>query len=155
MGSTFSSIILHFVFAPKGRDSKLHDSFREELHKYVTGIAQSGNYPCRVLATGSVEDHIHLLISMHPMVAPSKLIQTIKANSSRWINEQQFLRNRFEWQEGYGVFSHSISQKAVAIRYVRNQKEHHRTKTFKEEYFELLRKHGIEFKEEFVLEFYS
>jgi REP element-mobilizing transposase RayT len=155
MGSTYSSIILHFVFAPKGRENTLHDSFREELHKYITGIVHASQYPCKILATGSVEDHIHLLISMHPMVAPSKLMQTIKANSSRWINEQRFLRTRFEWQEGFGVFSHSISNKAVAIRYVLNQREHHRKKTFREEYFELLRKHGIEFKEEYVLEFYS
>lgn len=155
MGSTYSSIILHFVFAPKGRENTLRDSFREDLHKYITGVVQSGNYPCKMLATGSVEDHIHLLISMHPMVAPSKLIQTIKANSSRWINEQGFIRTRFEWQEGFGVSSHSISQKSVAVRYVLNHREHHRKKTFKEEYLELLRKHGIEFKEEYVLEFYE
>jgi REP element-mobilizing transposase RayT len=154
MGSTYSSIILHFVFAPKGRDNKLLDSFREELHKYITGIVHAGQYPCHVLATGSVDDHIHLLISMHPMVAPSKLMQAIKANSSRWINEQQFHQSRFEWQEGFGVFSHSISQKATAIRYVLNQREHHRKKVFKEEYFELLRKHGIEFNDAYVLEFY-
>jgi putative transposase len=133
----------------------LQDSFHEDLHKYITGIAQSGQYPCHMLATGSVEDHIHLLISVHPMVAPSKLVQTIKANSSRWINEQHFIRTKFEWQEGFGVFSHSVSQKPIAIRYVRNQREHHRKKTFKEEYLELLRKHGIEFKEGYVLEFYS
>jgi putative transposase len=155
MGSTFSSIILHFVFAPKGRENMLHDSFREELHKYITGIVHANPHSCHVLASGSVTDHIHLLISVHPMIAPAKLIQTIKANSSRWINEQGFLRTRFEWQEGYGVFSHSISQKLVAIRYVMNQKEHHRKKTFREEYFELLRKHGIGFKEEYVLEFYE
>ncbi len=155
MGSTFSSILLHYVFAPKGRENKLQESFREELHKYITGIAQAGAYPCRMLATGSATDHMHLLVSTHPMVAPAKLIQLIKTNSSRWINERGFLRNRFEWQEGYGVFSHSISQKSVAARYVLTQREHHRKKTFKEEYFELLRKHGIEFKEEYVLDFYD
>jgi putative transposase len=155
MGSTYSSILLHFVFAPKGRENLLLDSFREELHKYITGIVRSGTYPCHVLATGSVEDHIHLLISMHPMVAPSKLIQTVKANSSRWINDRKFLRTRFEWQEGFGVFSHSVSQKAVAIRYVLTQREHHRKKTFREEYLETLRKHGIEFKDAYVLEFYA
>jgi putative transposase len=155
MGSTFSSIILHFVFAPKGRENTLLDSYRDELHRYITGIVSAGAYPCHILATGSVEDHIHLLISMHPMVAPSKLMQTVKANSSRWINERHFLQTRFEWQEGFGVFSHSISQKPVAIRYVRTQQEHHHKKTFREEYFELLKKHGIEYKEEYVMEFYS
>jgi putative transposase len=155
MGSTFSSIILHFVFAPKGRENILLDSFREPLHKYITGIVQSGQYSSHVLATGSVEDHIHLLVSVHPTLAPSKLMQLVKTNSSRWINEQGFLPTKFEWQEGYGIFSHSISQKPVAIRYVRNQREHHRKKTFREEYLELLRKHNIEFKEEYVLEFYS
>ena len=155
MGSTFSSILLHFVFAPKGRENKLLDSYREELHKYITGIVHANTYSCRMLATGSVTDHIHSLISVHPMVAPAKLIQTIKANSSKWINEKKFLRTRFEWQEGYGVFSHSISHKAVTIKYVLNQKEHHRKKTFREEYLEMLRKHGIEFKEEYVLEFYE
>jgi putative transposase len=155
MGSTYASILLHYIFAPKGRENMLHDDFREELHKYITGIVANIEHSSRLLAIGSVEDHIHLLASTHPMIAPAKFIQTVKANSSRFINEKKFLPTRFEWQEGYGVFSVSSSQKLNVIRYIRNQREHHAKKTFQDEYLEILKLVGIEFNPEFLFEFYD
>jgi putative transposase len=155
MGSTYSSIYLQYIFAPKGRENKLQDSFREELHRYMTGIAHHLDHPCQILAIGSVEDHLHLVVKLHPMIAPAKFMQLVKANSSKWLNEKHFLKSKFEWQEGYGVFSYSHSQVEAVINYVLNQREHHRVKSFREEYLEMLRKRAVEFREEYVFEFYE
>ncbi len=148
MASSFANILLHYIFAPKGRENRLRDDFRDELHRYIHGILN--NTKSKQLAIGSVEDHMHLFVSMHPTESPANLIKLVKGNSSRFINEKGFVKRRFEWQEGYGVFSHSASEKERVSFYVEHQREHHAKQPFKVEFVGILRKVGIVFNEDYL-----
>lgn len=102
------------------------------------------------MAINNMSDHMHILISIRPDMHISSLIRDIKANSSRWINDQQFLSSRFEWQEGYGVFSVGERQVQIVIDYILNQKIHHQKKNFKDELIEELKAHSVEFDDRFI-----
>src|ERR1035437_8331049 len=108
MASSFANILLHYIFAPKNRENRLRDDFRDELHRFIHGILN--NTKSKQLAIGSVTDHMHLFVSMHPTESPANLIKLVKGSSSRFINEKGFVKRKFEWQEGYGVFSHSAPE---------------------------------------------
>ena len=99
-------------------------------------------------------DHCHLLVRVRPSLAPSKFIQAIKTNSSRWINEKKFLKHKFNWQTGGGIFSVSYRNVPELISYMENQKEHHKKSSFREEYLKLLNHYGITYEEEYLLEFF-
>jgi len=105
-----------------------------------------------LLRAGGIEDHVHLLLKVHPSLSIADTVKLIKGNSSRWINDNQKVSARFEWQRGYGAFSVSESMSDVVKRYIDNQEQHHRQQTFKDEYFSLLRKHKIEFDERYVFD---
>ncbi len=150
MASTLANILLHFVFAPKGRENRLREDFRDELHRYIHGIVNKTK--SKQLAIGSIEDHVHLFVSMHPTEAPSEFIKLVKGNSSRWINEKGFVQRKFEWQEGYGVFSHSSADKAKICYYVEHQREHHAKQSFHDEFLGILRKTGMTYNEEYLFE---
>jgi putative transposase len=153
MSNTYSQINIHCVFAVKGRENILTKDFRDDLHKYMSGILRNDNvFP---LAVGGWKDHVHVFFELSPSLRISDLMRMLKATSSKWINDNGFVKGKFQWQEGYGAFSYSRSQRDNVIRYVMNQEEHHRTKTFREEYLELLEKFEIDFKEEYVFEFYD
>jgi REP element-mobilizing transposase RayT len=137
LANTFTQIYVHIVFSVKHRASLISSVWREELHKYITGIIQNKRH--KVLAINSMPDHIHIFVSMSPEEGLSALVREIKACSSRWINAHKPKVGKFEWQEGYGAFSYSHSQRANVIEYVRKQQEHHRKKTFREEYAAFLR----------------
>jgi hypothetical protein len=107
------------------------------------------------LAIGGWKDHVHVFFELPPDKKISDIMRDLKSVSSKWINENNFVTGKFQWQEGYGAFSYSKSQRNDVIKYIMNQEEHHKTKTFKEEYLELLRKFEIEFKEEYLFEFYD
>ncbi len=147
---TFSQIYIQVVFAVKGRQSLIKPSWEEELYKYITGIVQ--NKGQKMLAINGVSDHIHLFIGMKPACRLSDLVREIKKSSNKFINEKKFTGFKFEWQEGYGAFSYSHSALDNVITYINNQKEHHRKKTFKEEYLEFLKKFNIEYKTEYLFE---
>jgi putative transposase len=150
MASSFSNILLHYIFAPKRRENLLHDDFRDDLHRFIHGILN--NTKNKQLAIGSVTDHMHLFISLHPTEAPSELIKLVKGNSSRFINEKGFCKSKFEWQEGYGVFSHSASDKDRVIHYVEHQKEHHAKQSFKIEFIDILKKTGSIYNETYLFD---
>jgi REP element-mobilizing transposase RayT len=150
MASTHHQILLHFVFAVKGRQNMIRDDFREELHKYIAGIVESSKD--KLLAVGSSTDHLHVFVGLHPTSSPSNFMRVLKSNASRFINEKAFTRRRFEWQDGYGVFSHSPRDKQKVIEYVLNQREHHRKHTFREEYLAFLKAAGIEYDPEYLPE---
>ncbi|HZK76157.1 MAG TPA: IS200/IS605 family transposase [Candidatus Kapabacteria bacterium] len=150
MASTFSNILLHYIFAPKHRENRLRDDFRDELHRYIHGILN--NTKNKQLAIGSVEDHMHLFVSMHPTESPANLIKLVKGNSSRFINEKGFVKRPFEWQEGYGVFSHSASEKERVMFYVEHQKEHHAKQPFRVEFIGILGKVGIIYNEKYLFD---
>ncbi|MDG4951265.1 IS200/IS605 family transposase [Weeksellaceae bacterium KMM 9724] len=145
---TFSQIYIQVVFAVKGRNSLIKSDWEEELFKYITGIIQ--NKGQKMLAINGMPDHIHFLIGMKPSCCLSDLVREIKKSSNLFINDNGFSKYKFEWQEGYGAFSYSHSALDNVIKYINNQKEHHRTKTFKEEYKDFLVKFKVEYKDEYL-----
>jgi len=153
MANTYSQIYIHIVFSVKGRQNLILKSFREELHKYITGIVQ--NRDQKMLAVYCMPDHTHILIGLRPSISISDLVRDIKAGSSKFINDKKMVRGKFNWQEGFGVFSYSRSQVNNVIRYILKQEEHHKKKTFKEEYIDLLKKFEIEYDEKYLVEWIS
>ena len=143
MANTFTQIHLQFVFAVKYRNSLIQKAWKERLYEYVIGIVKNKGH--KMLAINGMPDHVHLLVGFRPSESISKFIQDIKANSSRWINEHKLAIGKFEWQEGYGAFSYSKSELPRVIEYILNQENHHATKTFQEEYHEVLKEFEIEF----------
>ncbi len=122
---------------------------RNDLYKYISGVLE--NKKCHLYRIGGVEDHIHIITHLHPTISLSNLVKDIKLSSSEFIKSNKLFPSFNGWQEGYGAFTYSIKQKDVLIEYVKNQEEHHRIKTFKEEYLELLQENGIEYDEKYVL----
>ena len=149
MASTFSQIYLQIVFAVKGRENLLQQEWKKDVHKYIAGIiTNKGQKPIIVNGTA---DHVHVFVGIKPSMRPSDLVRDIKANSSKFINEQ-FLAGCFSWQEGYGIFSYSQSQVKNVYNYILNQEIHHQKQTFKEEYFDFLEKFDIPYEERFLFE---
>jgi REP element-mobilizing transposase RayT len=139
------------VFAVSGRRSLITQNFKEELHKYITGIVRKKDQ--KLISINGMPDHLHILIGLRPAMALADLVRDIKSDSSDWINRKKLVRGKFAWQEGYGAFSYGHSQLDMIIRYIQNQEKHHRRRSFKNEYLTLLRKFQIEFKEEYVFKF--
>ena len=152
MSGTFSQIYIQYVFAVKERENLIHVSFEDELYKYISGIIT--NKGQKSLAVNGMPDHIHILVGLKPAMRISDLIRDIKNNSSNFINERKFLSKKFSWQEGYGAFSYSESNYGNVIEYIKNQKQHHSKRTFKEEYIALLNKFNIGFDDKYLFEFY-
>jgi len=149
MGSgTFSQIYIQIVFAVKGRNSLISKRWEKELYKYITGIVQ--NKGQKMLAINGVSDHIHIFIGIKPSCRLSDLVREIKKSSNSFIKDKKFTRYKFEWQEGYGAFSYSHSALDNVIAYVNNQKDHHRKRTFREEYIDFLQKFQIEYKNDYL-----
>lgn len=148
MAGTFSQIYIQIVFAVKGRESLISDSWEEELFKYITGIIS--NKGQKLLAINGMPDHIHFLIGMKPSCCLSDLVREIKKSSNEWINKKEFSKFKFQWQEGYGAFSYSHSSLDNVIVYIQNQKERHRRKSFREEYKEFLSHFQIDHKDEYL-----
>lgn len=124
--ATYSQIHIQLIFAVKFRDAIIQNDWKEELYKYMTGIIRNNNH--KLLSINGMPDHIHILIGLRPNQALSELVNQIKSNSSKGINDKRFLPVRFEWQKGYGVFSYGKSQIPVVINYINNQEIHHQKK---------------------------
>lgn len=150
MSGTFSQIYIHIVFAVKGRDSLIAAAWEEELYKYISGIVK--NKEQKMLCINGMPDHIHFLIGMKPNCCISDLVREIKKSSNEFINQKQLSKFRFRWQEGYGAFSYSHSSLDSVIAYIKNQKEHHKKRLFKDEYKALLTHFQIEHKDEYLFE---
>ena len=151
MANTFSQIYIQTVFAVSNRFSLIRPEFKEDLHKYITGIVK--NQKQKLIAINGMSDHLHILIGLRPSMALADLVREIKADSSNFINKNKWVRGKFSWQEGYGAFSYGHSQLDTIIRYIQNQEKHHRRRTFKEEYLAWLKKYEIAFEEKYVFEF--
>ncbi len=126
----------------------IHKDWKDELYKYITGIVTNNGH--KMICINGMPDHIHILIGIKPSQSISDLLKDIKANSSRWINEKRYSKGKFEWQEGYGAFSYSQSQLKDVITYIETQEEHHKKRTFKEEYIDFLEKFEVKFDEKFI-----
>jgi len=153
MPNTYSQITIQLIFAVQGRESQISPSFRDLLHKYITGIIT--NQKQKLLAINSVSNHIHILIGQSPSICLSDLVREIKSESSRFINENKLSPLKFNWQESFGAFSYSRSQRNDVIKYIENQQQHHQKRSFREEYLDFLRKFEVEFEEKYLFEFYE
>lgn len=150
MAGTYTQIYIHIVFAVKGRHSLINSSWENDLYKYISGIIINKNQ--KPLAINGMPDHLHILIGMKPSCCISNLVREIKKSSNEFIKCKKYVRANFCWQEGFGAFSYSHSNLGNVINYINNQKEHHKLKTFKEEYFEFLSRFKVDFREEFLFE---
>jgi putative transposase len=153
MAGTFSQIYIQIVFAVKGRENLISNTWKSELHKYMAGIIKGkGQKP---IIINGMPDHIHAFIGLRPAMPVADVVRDIKNNSSNFINDHKFVKGKFAWQEGYGAFSYSHSHIGKVYDYILNQEEHHKKKTFKAEYFDLLKKFEIEYDEKYLFEWYD
>ena len=148
MGS-FTRLTYHIVFATKYRKRSIKNNVQERLYEYIGGTLRGKKG--HLIEIGGVEDHVHILAGLSPSLALSDVVRDVKANTSKWITEEKVL-DAFEWQKGYGAFTVSFDRVETICKYIRNQKAHHKTKTFQEEYIDFLERHGIEFRLEHLFE---
>ena len=148
MPNTYTQLHIQFVFAVKFRAALIHKEWKEELHKYITGIFQQNNH--KMLQINSMPDHIHAFIGMRPHQSISSIVQNVKSESSKWIKDQKFCKQSFNWQEGYGAFSYSKSHVPAVIHYIQNKEIHHRKKTFLDEYRKMLKLFEVEYDEQYI-----
>ena len=146
MSHSYCSNRIHLVFSTKNREPCISEELQVKLWPYMAGIAR--NHGFEAIKIGGVEDHAHALVALPATIAVAKAIQTLKACSSKWINENG---NTFSWQEGYGAFSVSASQTEGVIRYVENQRAHHAKRSFEQEFLELLEKYSVQYDPAHVL----
>jgi REP-associated tyrosine transposase len=150
MANTYTQIYLQIVIVVQGRQYLIPEEKKERLYKYITGIIQNKRH--KLIAINGVSNHIHFLVGLNPVEALSVLVKEVKRCSTNFINEQKWIRGRFSWQEGYGAFSYSRSQLNNVIHYIANQELHHKKKTFREEYVEMLKKFEVVYNEKFIFE---
>lgn len=152
MANTYSQLNIHCVFAVHGREHLLTPDFRYELFQYMAGILRNdGSYP---LAVGGWIDHVHVFFELPVTLAVADQMRMLKASSSKWINDRGFVQGKFRWQEGYGAFSYSRTQRDNVIKYIMRQEEHHQKESFKEEYFRLLEEFAVDYQERYMFKFY-
>ena len=148
--STFTNLLFHIIYSTKYRKPTIRSEWQDDLYGYIGGSVR--DQKGALLKIGGVEDHVHMLAKLSPTIAISDVLRKIKSNSSRWINERPDVNRKFEWQSGYAAFSVSESQMPSVAEYIANQAEHHRKKTFEEEFLAILNKHNIEFDMQYVFE---
>lgn len=148
MAQSLSKVLLHIVFSTKNRQKTIPKHLRAKLHAYLAGVCRSkGSEAYRV---GGTDDHVHIACTLPRTLTMAKLVEEIKKPSSLWMKQQEGGTGQFSWQAGYGIFSLGQSQLPALLRYIDNQEEHHRTKSFKEELLELLEKYGVEYDEKYL-----
>lgn len=149
MANTYTQIYLQFVFAVENRTSLIQLEWKDELYKYITGIIQNNEH--KLISINGMPNHVHIFIGYKPHQLIPDLLQKIKRDSSKWINNKGFVKGHFNWQAGYGAFSYSHSHIDSVVKYIKNQEQHHKKRTFREEYLALLKKFDIQFDENFIL----
>lgn len=147
--STYTQILYQIVFSTKNRAKVLLPDKRPDLFRYMWGVLKNKN--CHLYRINGIEDHIHIATHIHPSISLASLVKDIKVSSSKYIKENQLFSRFMGWQEGYGAFTYSIETKESLIAYVKNQEEHHKKISFKDEYIELLKEHNIKFEEKYLL----
>ena len=148
MANTYTQIYVQIVFAVKGRKNLISENLREKVEKYICGIVS--NKKSKPIAIYCNPDHLHILIGLHPTISISDMSRDIKANSSKWLNEQEMIVGKFRWQEGFGAFTYSKSQIDSVVKYIMNQPVHHKKTTFKEEYIQFLKNFEIDYEEKYL-----
>ncbi len=148
MANTYTQIHIQVVFSVKNRECIIGKAWKDELYKYMTGIIR--NHGHKVLAINGMPDHIHIFFGMRPVQSLSDLMKYVKGDSSEWINKKKFIQGKFSWQEGFGGFSYAKSQIPQVISYIERQEEHHRKKSFIEEYTRFLKAFDVEYDERYI-----
>ena len=148
MASTLTNLLFHVVFSTKMRQNLINPEMSEQLYPYIGGIIRTEKG--KLIQIGGTANHIHILARFAPSVDVSEMLRRIKGNSSKWINEKRFCQTRFAWQRGYAAFSVSESVWLKVSEYIKNQEEHHKKMTFKEEFILLLKKHHVEYDERYL-----
>ena len=148
MPQSLAKIYIHLVFSTKNRESFLTDTVRDDLHAYMA--TSLNNLQCPVVLMNSIEDHIHILFRLSRTITISSAVEEVKKLSSKWLKTQSTTLQSFAWQNGYGAFSVSESNVPAVCEYIINQREHHRTNTFQDEYRAMLKRHGIQYGERYV-----
>lgn len=151
MANTYSQIYLHFVIVVKRRQNLIPKENKEELHKYISGLVSHRG--CKMLAIHCMPDHTHFFVGFKPVLSISDFMKEIKVESNEFINSKGWTKQRFQWQEGYGVFSYSHSHISRVINYINNQESHHARKKFKEEYLQMLESVNIQYDERYLFDF--
>ncbi|MDP1879471.1 MAG: IS200/IS605 family transposase [Parachlamydiaceae bacterium] len=148
MTHTYSQLLFHLVWSTKERRPLILPDFKKALYEYMAGIFRS--LKCYCLLIGGVEDHIHVCVEIPPSLNISDVMKTVKVSTTKWIKQNYVNCNDFEWQQGYGAFSVSTSNKNVLLEYIKNQEQHHKKVDFREEFLILLQKHGVKFEEKYL-----
>ena len=148
MGQSLVQNYIHIIFSTKHRGALIYPPYEEELYSYLGGICN--NLECQVIKVGGYQNHVHILCMLSKKIALMKLLEKVKANSSKWMKTKEMALANFYWQDGYGAFSVSPFQVATIVNYIANQHEHHRKKTFQEEYRAFLKKYKVEYDERYV-----
>jgi putative transposase len=151
MANTYFQIYLHFVFAVKHKYCLIERKYKHELHQYITALVQ--NRKAKMLAVHCMPDHIHIFVGFDPSVLIADFVKEIKVESNEFINRKKWIRGKFSWQVGYGVFSYSRSQIGTVASYIANQEKHHQKKSFKQEYVMILKKFDVSFQEKYLFDF--
>jgi len=148
MANTYTQIYIQVVIVVKGRNCLIPNDKKEMLYKYMTGIIQNKNH--KLISINGISNHIHFLIGLNTAESLSELIKEVKRCSTNYINEKKWIKGKFSWQEGFGGFSYSRSQINRVVKYIENQEHHHKKKTFREEYIELLKKFEVTYNKKFI-----
>jgi putative transposase len=148
MANTYTSLHYHVIFSTKNREPWIAQDIEKRIWRFMGGIARK--HQMTALQVGGVEDHVHALVTAPPTIAPFQIAQLLKGISSKWIHEEFASLENFGWQDGYGAFTVSKSNIPEVIKYIQNQHEHHRKKTFQEEYLQFLKANGIEYDERYL-----
>jgi REP element-mobilizing transposase RayT len=153
MANTYTQCYIHLVFSPKNRAALIVKQWKTDLEKYIAGIISNNNH--KLLAIGTMPEHIHIFIGYNVNQLIPNLIEEIKTSTNSWINKNNLTSQKFEWQKGYGAFSNSRSQIDNVVKYILSQEEHHKKSSFREEYMEILNKNGVDFDEQFIFNFFE
>lgn len=148
MANTYHQIYLQTVFAVKYRNAVIDKAWKQTLFGVIGNLINETN--CKTIIVNGVEDHVHCFLGLKPVVSVSELMKTVKAKSSKYINDHSLTKERFEWQEGYGVFSYSQSSVNAVYKYIFNQEEHHKKQTFRDEYLDFLNRFKVEYDEQYI-----
>lgn len=153
MANTYTQIYVQYIFAVKGRQHLIPKSHKEEIQQYITGVVQNRKH--KMLEIHCMPDHTHMFIGLHPAQSISDLAEETKTATTKFIKKQIWMPFDFSWQRGFGAFSYSRSQIPVVAKYIENQEEHHRKRTFREEYLDFLIKFDVDYDERYIFDFYD
>jgi REP element-mobilizing transposase RayT len=150
MANTYHQIYLQIIFAVKYRCALIDPSWQNNLYGVIGNLINEAN--CKTIIVNGVKDHVHCFVGLKPIVSVSELMKSVKARSSKYVNDHSLTSRHFHWQDGFGVFSYSQKDVEAVYRYIERQQEHHRSQTFLDEYRHLLKEFNIAYDEQYIFE---